>query len=251
MNRFDNKVVLVTGAASGIGAAIAKRFFNEGGSVLIADYDRERGAEMANSLGENARFLYLDVADNESWSAAMQQAKAHFGKLDVLVNNAGVTLHGSIESISLEDWQRTLNIDLTGVFLGCRHGIAAMAENGGAVINISSAYGLKADPDTVAYNAAKSALVLMTKSIALHCARSHYDITCNLVHPGVIHTPMLDAYIAALPDPGAEMKRWTDMHPIGHLGKPEDIAAMVVFLASAEARFTTGASFVVDGGISL
>jgi NAD(P)-dependent dehydrogenase (short-subunit alcohol dehydrogenase family) len=251
MSRFDNKVILVTGAASGIGAAIAKRFFDEGGSVLIADYDREHGIAIAESLGENAKFLHLDVADNESWSAAMQQTKLLFGKLDVLVNNAGVTLQGSVESISLEDWQRTLNIDLTGVFLGCRHGIAAMAENGGAIINISSAYGLKADPDTVAYNAAKSALVLMTKSIALHCARSNYSITCNLVHPGVIQTPMLDAYIAALPDPAAEMKRWTDMHPIGHLGKPEDIAAMVVFLASAEARFTTGASFVVDGGISL
>jgi NAD(P)-dependent dehydrogenase (short-subunit alcohol dehydrogenase family) len=172
------------------------------------------------------------------------------GRLDILVNNAGITLPGSVETLSLADWQRTLDVDLTGVFLGCRHGIAAM-KAGGTIINISSAYGIKPDPDTVAYNAAKSAVVLMTKSIALHCARSRYDITCNIVHPGVVRTPMMDAYLAASADPAGEAQRWMDMHPLGRLGTPEDVSAVVTFLASAEARFITGASYVVDGGISL
>jgi NAD(P)-dependent dehydrogenase (short-subunit alcohol dehydrogenase family) len=251
MQRLQNKVALVTGAASGIGADIASRLRAEGAAVFIADVDQANGMRLAESLGPGVTFVKLDVTQDESWDQAMTAVHAQSGRLDILVNNAGITLPGTVESISLDDWRRTLDVDLTGVFLGCRHGIAAIKARGGAIINISSAYGLKADPDTVAYNAAKSAVVLMTKSIALHCARSRYDITCNIVHPGVVRTPMMDAYLAAAPDPEAEAQRWMDMHPIGRLGKPADVSAVVAFLASPEARFITGASYVVDGGISL
>ncbi len=250
MTRLREKVALVTGAASGIGAEIACRFRSEGAVVFIADIDRAGGERLAASLGPHAIFVPLDVTRDESWTEAMAAVQTRAGRLDILVNNAGITLAGSVESLSLADWQRTLDVDLTGVFLGCRHGIAAIRA-GGAIINISSAYGIKADPDTVAYNAAKSAVVLMTKSIALHCARSRYDITCNIVHPGVVRTPMMDAYIAASSDPAVEAQKWMDMHPIGRLGTPADVSAVVAFLASAEARFITGASYVVDGGISL
>ena len=250
-SRFENKVALVTGGASGIGAEIASRFQREGAAVVIADIDQERGASLAGSLGRDCMFTNLDVTQDQSWSSAMTSVIARFGRLDIVVNNAGITRAGNVESLSLDDWRLTLDVDLTGVFLGCRHGVAAMKATGGSIINISSAYGLKADPDTVAYNAAKSAVILMTKSIALHCARSRYDITCNIVHPGVVRTPMMDAYIATCPDPEAEAMRWSDMHPIGRLGSTADISAVVSFLASAEARFITGASFVVDGGISL
>jgi NAD(P)-dependent dehydrogenase (short-subunit alcohol dehydrogenase family) len=251
MQRLQNKVALVTGAASGIGADIASRLRAEGAAVFIADVDQANGMRLAESLGQGVTFVKLDVTQDESWGQTMAAVHARSGRLDILVNNAGITLPGTVESISLDDWRHTLDVDLTGVFLGCRHGIAAIKAGGGAIINISSAYGLKADPDTVAYNAAKSAVVLMTKSIALHCARSRYDITCNIVHPGVVRTPMMDAYLAAAPDPEAEAQRWMDMHPIGRLGTPADVSAVVAFLASPEARFITGASYVVDGGISL
>jgi len=249
-SRLQNKVALVTGAASGIGAEIASRFRSEGAMVFIADIDRASGGRLADSLGPDTIFVPLDVTRDESWTEAMAAVQARAGRLDILVNNAGITLPGSVETLSLADWQRTLDVDLTGVFLGCRHAIAAI-KGGGAIINISSAYGIKADPDTVAYNAAKSAVILMTKSIALHCARSGYDITCNIVHPGVVRTPMMDAYLAAGPDPAAEAQRWMDMHPLGRLGTPADVSAVVAFLASPEARFITGASYVVDGGISI
>jgi NAD(P)-dependent dehydrogenase (short-subunit alcohol dehydrogenase family) len=251
MQRLLNKIALVTGGASGIGAGIATRLRGEGAFVFIADIDQASGTRLAVSLGPDAMFVPLDVTQDESWTVAMSAIHARSGRLDILVNNAGITLPGTVESLSLEDWRRTLDVDLTGVFLGCRHGIAAIKAGGGAIINISSAYGIKADPDTVAYNAAKSAVVLMTKSIALHCARSRYDITCNIVHPGVVRTPMMDAYLAATPDPAAEAQRWMDKHPVGRLGTPADVSAVVAFLASAEARFITGASHVVDGGISL
>jgi NAD(P)-dependent dehydrogenase (short-subunit alcohol dehydrogenase family) len=251
VNRLENRVALITGAATGIGRNITQRFVHEGARVVIADINRSEGASLADRLGEHTHFEYLDVSHDESWRCALQGAQQKFGVLNILVNNAGVTLPGNVETIALDAWQRTLDVDLTGVFLGCRHGIAAMKEGGGAIINISSAYGLKADPETVAYNAAKSAIVLMSKSIALHCARGGYDITCNVVHPGVIRTPMMEAYISACDDPAAEADKWRRMHPIGRLGTPAEIAAMVAFLASSEARFCTGASFVVDGGISL
>jgi len=251
MGRLQDNIALVTGAASGIGSEIASRLHAEGAVVFIADIDRESGARLARSLGPETIFVPLDVTRDESWAEAMAEVQARSGRLDILVNNAGITLPGTVESLSLDDWRRTLDVDLTGVFLGCRHGIAAMKDGGGAIINISSAYAIKADPDTVAYNAAKSAVVLMTKSIALHCARSRYDITCNIVHPGVVRTPMMDAYIAACPDPDAEAQKWIDMHPIGRLGTPADVSAVVAFLASSEARFITGASYVVDGGISI
>jgi NAD(P)-dependent dehydrogenase (short-subunit alcohol dehydrogenase family) len=250
-NRLQHKVALVTGAASGIGAEIASRFRSEGALVVLTDADLERGAHVAASLGPEAIFIGLDVTQDQSWTHAMALVRERFGKLDVLVNNAGITRPGNVESLSLDDWRVTLDVDLTGVFLGCRHGVKAMRATGGAIINISSAYGIKADPDTVAYNAAKSAVVLLSKSIALHCARSRYDITCNIVHPGVVRTAMMDAYLAACPDPDAEARRWTDMHPVGRLGTPAEVSAVVSFLASAEARFITGASYVVDGGLSL
>jgi NAD(P)-dependent dehydrogenase (short-subunit alcohol dehydrogenase family) len=247
--RFQDKVALVTGAGSGIGLAIAKHLAAEGARVAIADI--ADATDIAATI-PGSMAVALDVVSDPGWIQAMAMVEEHWAPVELLVNNAGITLPGSIESIALEDWQRTLDVDLTGVFLGCRHAIAAMRKVGrGAIVNISSAYGIKADPDYVAYNAAKSEIILMTRSIALHCAREALGIRCNVVHPGVILTPMLADALAATSDPRAEQKRWKKSHPIGRLGETGDIARMVAFLLSDDASFVTGAAYVVDGGLSL
>jgi 3(or 17)beta-hydroxysteroid dehydrogenase len=249
MTRLAGKIAFVTGGASGLGEAIARRFVAEGATVIIADIDTAGGAALATELGSAASFVPLDVTSESGWLAALRSVAG--GRIDILVNNAGITTMGSIETLSLADFKTMLDIDLIGVFLGCKHAIPFMKTHGGSVINMSSMCGLRAQPDLVGYNAAKAAVTHLTRSVALHFAAQKYGIRANSLHPGAIHTPILDKVMAQVEDPKALYDGFVATHPIGRLGRPEEIAAMAVYLASDEAGFTTGAAFAVDGGSSL
>jgi len=247
MGRLEGKLALITGGASGLGEAMARRFVLEGASVVIADIDVAGGEALAAELGAAARFVRLDVADEGSWLEALGTCQ----RLDVLVNNAGITTLGSIEEVTLAQFMHEIEIDVVGVFLGCKHVIPLMREHGGSVINMSSMTGVRAQGNLVAYNAAKAAVTHMTKSCALHFAEQGYGIRCNSVHPGAIHTPIIDKVLAQSADPGALYASFVATHPIGRLGKPEEIAAIAVYLASDESAFATGAEFRIDGGSTL
>jgi 3(or 17)beta-hydroxysteroid dehydrogenase len=247
MTRLAGKTALVTGGASGLGAAIVRRFVAEGAKVVIADIDTAGGQALATELGAAARFQALDVTSEESWAAAL----ATCDRLDVLVNNAGITTVGSIESLSLADFRTMLDIDLIGVFLGCKLATPLMNKTGGSIINMSSMCGVRAQDGLVGYNAAKAAVTHLTKSAALHYAKQGFGVRCNSIHPGAIHTPILDKVMAQVEDGQALYDGWVATHPVGRLGKPEEIAAMALYLASDEAAFTTGAEFRVDGGSSI
>jgi NAD(P)-dependent dehydrogenase (short-subunit alcohol dehydrogenase family) len=245
--RVAGKVALVTGAASGLGAETARRLAAEGAHVMLTDRD-PAGADVAAAIGESADFALHDVTSEADWAAAVARTVDRFGKLSILVNNAGVA-GGSLELLthSLEDWRRVLSINLDGVFLGLRHCGPVMAVGGGgSVINLSSILGKVGLPGAAAYCASKGGVLLLTKAAALEWAP--LGIRVNSVHPGFIDTPMVsDALHAA--ENGNEMR---DMliaaHPMGRFGIPREIADAVVFLASDESSFMTGAELVVDGG---
>ncbi len=245
--RLNGKTALITGGSSGLGAAMARRFVAEGANVVIADIDDPNGEALAAELAPKARYVHLDVTQEADWARAVEGIDT----LDCVINNAGITTAGNIEQVTLEQFRHEFDIDVVGVFLGCKYAVAAMKNHGGSIINMSSLAGIKATADLVAYNGAKAAVTLMTKSVAMHCAKSGYGIRCNSIHPGVIHTPILDKVLAQVPNPDEVYAGWVAVHPIGRIGKPEDIAAMAVYLASDEANFTTGAEFRVDGGSSI
>ena len=245
--RLNGKTALITGGASGLGEAIAQRYVAEGASVIIADIDVASGQAVAQSLGQAASFVKLDVSLAADWDAAM----ALVDRLDILVNNAGITTHGSIEDVTLEQFRHEIEVDVIGVFLGCKAGVAKMKGPGGSIINMSSLCGVRAQGDLLAYNGAKAAVTHMTKSVALHCATKAYGIRCNSVHPGVIRTAILDKVLAQVPNPDEVYAGWVSTHPIGRIGTPEEIAAVAVYLGSDESGFTTGAEFRIDGGASL
>ncbi|MCW1382783.1 glucose 1-dehydrogenase [Novosphingobium sp. KCTC 2891] len=246
MARLAGKIAFITGGASGLGAAIARAYVAEGASVVIADIDREGGEALAAELGA-ARFVYLDVTTEASWAEAVATCE----RIDVLVNNAGITTLGSIEDVTLAQFRHELDIDVLGVFMGTQAALPKMKVHGGSIINMSSLSGVKASANLVAYNAAKAAVTLMTKSCALHFAEKGYGIRCNSVHPGAIHTPIIDKVLAQSDDPDALYRSFVDVHPVGRLGKPEEIAAIAVYLGSDESAFATGAEFRVDGGASI
>jgi NAD(P)-dependent dehydrogenase (short-subunit alcohol dehydrogenase family) len=252
MPRLDGQVAFVTGGASGIGKAICEAFYAEGASVVIADIDVAAGRALADALGARALFVQHDVTRETDWAYGIGRSVEHFGRLDTVVNNAGIALAGSVESISIESWDKTLSINLTGVFLGCRAAIAAMKKTGGgSIINISSLSAFRADPGTVAYNASKAGMTMMTKSVALHCARERLNIRCNSIHPGVIQTAILEKYLGQLPNPDQAMQGLISLHPIGRIGDPSDVANVAIFLASQESKFVTGSAYPVDGGASI
>lgn len=246
--RLRDKTVLVTGAASGLGAAISVRLAEEGANVVLTDIDSEGVKAQAASIESDTLALSHDVSSAEDWQAAIDRTVAHFGRLDVLVNNAGITTMGSIEDLELEAFRHELEIDVIGVFLGCKCAVAAMKEHGGSIINMSSSAGLKAYSYLAGYNAAKAAVTLMTKSIALHCAENGYGIRCNSVHPGAIRTAMIDKVLAQVDNPEETLAGFEAAHPVGRLGHTDDVSAIIAYLASDESRFATGAAFSIDGG---
>jgi 3(or 17)beta-hydroxysteroid dehydrogenase len=251
MGRVEGKIALVTGAASGLGKAIAERLAEEGATVVLTDIDESEGARVAKAIGGGAMFLAHDVTSGERWAEICAEVEKTHGRLDVLVNNAGITLMGSIEDIGWEQWRQTFAVDVDSVYWGCKTGIGLMKRTGGSIVNIASGAGIKASAGLFAYNAAKAAVIAATKSIALHCGAQGYGIRCNAVAPGAVRTPIIDKVLAQVPDPDAMLKGFEASHPIGFIGQPSDIANIVLYLASDEARFATGAVFSVDGGMTL
>ncbi len=251
MGRLDGKIAIVTGAASGIGRGCAHRLAAEGASVVLADRDVARGQAAAAELGPPHVFVALDVTNEAAWQATVAEAVRVFGRLDTLVNAAGIAIRGDIERVTLEQWRLTNAINSEGVFLGCQAAIRAMkTTGGGSIINISSVAGLVADADAPAYCASKGAVRLLTKSVALHAARRGYNIRCNSVHPSFIKTPMVEAVIASSADPAKARATFEQANPLRRMGEVDDVAYLVVYLASDESTFITGAEHVVDGGLT-
>lgn len=249
IGRVAGKVALVTGAASGLGEAIARLLAEEGASVLICDIDRENGVRVASeitALGYTAAFHALDVSSEDEWDTAMECVTSRFGGLDILVNNAGIGPYGDME-MSFALWRKVMSINLDGVFLGTRAAIRTMSAGGrkGSIINMSSTMGYVADFATAAYSASKGGVRLLTKAAAVHCGHKKLPIRVNSVHPGMCVTPMVAAYLEQDPAVRAEQ---TARHPIGYLGEPRDVAYGVLYLASDESNFSTGTELQIDGG---
>ena len=246
--RLGGKVALITGAASGIGRAAAAMFHAEGAKVVATD----RNEAGLATLGSDADLvLPQDVTDEARWREVIDAAVAAFGRLDILVNSAGVGTLGSIETTTLADWRMTNAVNVEGTFLGCREAVRVMKETGGgSIVNLSSVAGIIGDASSVAYCASKGAVRLMTKSAALHCARAGYKIRFNSVHPSFAETPMVLEGIARAKDPERVRAGLARAAPMGRMGRAEEVAATILFLASDESSFTTGAEFMVDGGLT-
>jgi NAD(P)-dependent dehydrogenase (short-subunit alcohol dehydrogenase family) len=263
MNRVDGKVAIVTGGARGLGAASSKRLAEGGAQVVLTDLREELGektAEEINQAGGSAIFLTQDTASEEQWIEVVAKTKEHFGGVDILLNNAGIGTGGRIDKMELKDWQYMMGINMEGVFLGMKHCIPPMRERaekwpgGGSIINISSIMGFIGAPGSTAYCASKGGVRLATKAAALECARLGFNIRVNSIHPGYMETEGLQSALRAIAkgsgDDAKEAARQDMLKatPIGRLGKPEDIANGVLFLASDDASFITGTELVIDGG---
>ncbi len=254
MGRVDGKMAFITGGARGLGFAAARLLAREGAKVAIADLDQSGAQKAAQTISRecqtDAIALTLDVASPAQWPKALQQAADHMGGLNILLNNAGIGGSGTVEETDYETWKNVLAVDVDSVFLGCKYALPLMRPHApGAIVNISSIAGLIAGHNMAAYNAAKAAVWLLTKSVALHCARSGYKIRCNSIHPTFIKTPIINPMIQRFGEDEALAKLGRQV-PLGHIGEPEDVAYAVLYLASDESKFVTGAELKVDGGIS-
>ena len=254
MARVENKVALVTGAGSGLGRASALRLAEEGARVVVTDLNAEGGAETVAQIqaaGGTGFFIEHNVAEEAEWLSVLAKVEQRYGQLDILVNNAGVFLVKPISATSLDEfrWQNSINVD--GVFLGIKHGMALMEKSGGgSIVNISSIAGLVGAAISPAYCGSKGAVRLLTKACAMECAQKRNKIRINSIHPGGMLTPMLEEGMAALGGGDKVRASFESMAPIGHLGEALDIANGVVYLASEEAKYITGAELVIDGGIT-
>jgi 3(or 17)beta-hydroxysteroid dehydrogenase len=251
MGRVQGKVALITGAASGIGLAAAQLLAEEGADVVIADRDQSRAEAAVAALGRCARYYALDVTREEQWIAVTDGVASEFGRLDILVNSAGTVLLKDVEATTLDEWRALMAVNLDGTFLGCKHAVRVMKDRGGgSIVNMSSVAGIVGHGGLAAYGASKGGVRLLTKSVALHCARKGYNIRCNSVHPSFAETPMLQSIIAAARDPDKMAAMCNAAAPLGRLAQPIEIARTILFLASDDSAFTTGAELVVDGGLT-
>jgi 3(or 17)beta-hydroxysteroid dehydrogenase len=244
---LDGKVALITGAAGGIGSAAAALFEAEGARLALTDLDE---AGLAAFARRGALTLAQDVTSEARWREVIDAVLARYGQLDVLVNNAGVAIIGNIENTTLADWRKKQAVNSESVFLGCREAVRAMKGRGGSIVNISSVAGLIGDAQSVAYCASKGAVRLTTKSVALYCARKGYRIRCNSVHPSFTRTAMVEGFIAAARNPERVREGLAAAAPLGRMGEAAEVAAAILYLASDESAFTTGAEIVVDGGLT-
>jgi NAD(P)-dependent dehydrogenase (short-subunit alcohol dehydrogenase family) len=264
MNRLDGKIALISGAARGIGAETARLMVEAGARVVVGDVLDERGRETARNIGgvDSAAFHHLDVTSEEDWRSAIGAAVTQWGGLDILVNNAGLFLGKDIEEASVDEWHRLCAVNLTGVFLGTKLALPALRDrgrgsaHGSAIVNLASVAGLVGSQLDPLYSMTKGGVTLFTKSAALEFARKGYRIRVNSIHPGVIQTDMGEQTFVSRArnigtnDVEAARQIALSTHPIGRLGIPNDIAKAIVFLASDDAAFMTGAGLVVDGGLT-
>ncbi|MEM8563868.1 MAG: glucose 1-dehydrogenase [Pseudomonadota bacterium] len=248
--RVEGKIALVTGGGSGLGEAMCVRLAQEGAVVVVTDINVESAERVAQSIGDRAIAMQQDVADEARWAAVLDDIVERYGQLDVLVNNAGIALVGTVEDTTLEDWRLTNSINLDAVFLGTREAIKIMKERGGSIINISSVEGIIGEQKIAAYNASKGGVRIFTKSAALHCCDQGYAIRVNSVHPGFIETPMVSGAIDTMGEIESEAftTRIVGNIPMGHMGEPIDVANGVLYLASDESKYMTGSELVIDGG---
>lgn len=254
-SRLKDKVAIVTGSAEGIGEATARLFTWEGAKTVIADINQAKGEVVAEEIragGGKAFFSYLDVTSEENWQSLMAQTVNRFGKLNILVNNAGIIKIADIEGTSLEDWHRIMDVNATGVFIGTKFAIESMKKNGElcSIINRSSVAGQIGDKNMFAYCASKGAVTLLTKSVALSCADKGYSIRVNSVHPAYVSSSMTRSEAAQVGISEQEyMEEAKQAHPLG-LGESKDVAYLDLFLASDESKWITGCEFNVDGGFT-
>jgi len=249
MGRVADKVVLVSGAGSGIGRATARLLAAEGATLIVTDINKPGGLETVQQIGGKARFEEHDTAQEQDWKRIIDGVMACEGKLNGLVNNAGIAgpFPSTFETETVEQWRRMLSINVEGVFLGCKYGVPAMRRSGGgSIVNTSSLAAFLGTPALSAYGASKGAVRQFTKTVAMDCARKDYKIRCNSVHPGIIMTPMGQGI---LPNDKARERALRTI-PIGEFGAPEDIAYGILYLISDESRFVTGAELVIDGGMN-
>ncbi len=253
--RLKDKIALVTGSARGIGQAVVELFYKEGARVIVSDIRDLEGKAIASRLKENAEYLHLDVGKEESWIAAAEYIAHQYGRLDIVVNNAGIT--GFLESrgpwdpeySDLPSWEVVHRVNSTGVMLGCKYAIRLMKEKGGSIVNVSSRSGMVGIPEAVAYASSKASVRNHTKSVALYCAQNGYRIRCNSVHPAAIMTPMWDTMLGRGEQRNQIIKDIESGIPLGYFGEPLDVAYGILYLASEESKYVTGIELTIDGGI--
>jgi 3(or 17)beta-hydroxysteroid dehydrogenase len=244
MGRMDGRVALITGGASGLGAEDARVLARAGAKIVITDVQDELGEAVAGEIPD-CLYLHHDVRDEARWAGVVAETIARFGRLDTLVNNAGLVRFGTVEDLSYADWKLQTEVMLDGSFLGCRAAIPHMSRDGsGAIVNMASVAGLKGISTIPAYTAAKAGIIGLTRSIAVHCREQGYRIRCNAIVPGGIVTPMTAQALASLPAESAGL----DQINAHGMGQPSDIASMVLYLASDEGRHITGTHIVIDNG---
>ena len=250
--RVTGKIAIVSGAAAGIGRATALRLAEEGAKICLGDIDRTGAESCAADIrarGGEAFPLALDVAEEADWRRIINATVERFGGLDILVNNAGIAFAAGLEETTTEQWRRIMAVNVDSVFFGCKFALPAMRESGGgAIVNISSILGLVGSPVQAAYGATKGAVRLFTKGVALECAEAGWNIRVNSVHPAYIRTPMVERYAETWGSLKKGLEALGDLHPIGRVGEAEEVANAVLYLASDEAKFVTGAELLIDGG---
>lgn len=247
MTRLKDKIVLVTGAAGAIGSAIAGAVEVQGGVAIRSDLaDRFVGHFAGHGDGAHT----LDVTSEADWLRVIAAIEQKSGRLDGLVNAAGIVAVGSVEDTDFETWRRVMAVNLDGTFLGCKYAMRLMRRDGGSIVNISSVSGLVGGHNLAAYNASKGGVRLLTKSVALHGARLKPPVRCNSVHPAFIEGQLVDGLIAQLRDPASARERMAAMVPLGRFGTPDEVADLCVYLLSDESTFVTGAELTLDGGLT-
>jgi 3(or 17)beta-hydroxysteroid dehydrogenase len=239
MGRLQDKVILITGAAGAVGSAVSAAVVEAGGRAVTSDLAGSAGMDHA-----------LDVTSEEDWRRVIADIDRAGGRLDGLVNAAGIAVFGSVEDTDFATWRRVMAINLDGTFLGCKHALALLRRTGGSIVNISSVSGLVGGHNLAAYNASKGGVRLLTKSVALHGARLKPQVRCNSIHPAFLEGPMADTLIARTRNPERARERMIAEVPLGRFGRPAEVAQMCVYLLSDESAFVTGAEFVIDGGLT-
>ena len=253
MGRLSGKKAIISGGASGIGAATARHFINEGAQVVIGDINVEKGQAFAAQYGDELSFVELDVTSAQSWDDAIDRAQKHMDGLTSLNNSAGVSSPIPIEDLSLEDFRHTMAINLDGTFLGTKAGIKALkAVEGSSIVNVASTLGHRGGSFVPAYCASKAGVLNLTRACALHCSENKYKVRINTISPGAIHTEMVEGYINAAVAAGGTaedvVSGFAELHPMKRLGTPDEAAHAIVFLASDESAYSTGIDIPVDGG---